>query len=311
LFYVTLSSLFVIGCAFTLYFLFLTTDTTAQAVTPRQDGQSTVEAGQEMFQSTCANSYCHAEDGGGAGLTNLQNRHFTATQVTQIISDGVAGTSMPAWKTKYNSDQIAKLAAYILSLSSNSSDSPNGTPGAQEPAVANTSADRAKLTDSYFPAVEVEVGGNAAHGRSIFFDDAEPSNCGVCHTFQGKGGRVGPDLSNLTNKSPDEILRSILRPDTVVDQRYTTISITTRDGKQYIGVKRDDTKDLIRMYDASSMPPVLRSFLKSDVKKTETLRSSVMPNDYEEKYSKKDLLDLVTYLKAGGPNPSLMFPHTR
>jgi hypothetical protein len=65
------------------------------------------------------------------------------------------------------------------------------------------------------------------------------------------------------------------------------------------------------MYDASSMPPVLRSFLKSDVVKTETLKGSVMPKDYEEKYSKKDLLDLVTYLKAGGPNPNLMFPHTR
>src|SRR5580704_9263674 len=59
LFYVTLSTFFVISCAFILYFLVLTTNTTAQAATPRQDGQSTVEAGQKMFQSTCANSYCH------------------------------------------------------------------------------------------------------------------------------------------------------------------------------------------------------------------------------------------------------------
>jgi putative heme-binding domain-containing protein len=311
LFCVTLGSLFAIGCAFVLYLLVLTTDATVKAATPQQDGQSAVEAGQKMFESTCANSYCHAEDGGGAGPTNLQNRHFTVTQVTQIISDGVAGTSMPAWKTKYNADQIAKLAAYVLSLSSNSTGSPNGTPGAPEPAPAKASTDRAKLTDSYLPAVEAEVGGNAAQGRSIFFDDAEPANCGVCHTFQGKGGRVGPDLSKLANKSPDEILRSILQPDTVVDPRYATISITTRDGQQYIGVKRDETKDLIRMYDSSSMPPVSRSFLKSDVVKTETLKGSVMPKDYGEKYSKKDLLDLVTYIKAGGPNPNLMFPHTR
>jgi hypothetical protein len=64
------------------------------------------------------------------------------------------------------------------------------------------------------------------------------------------------------------------------------------------------------MYDASSMPPVLRSFLESDVVKTETLNDSVMPADYGEKYSKKDLLDLVTHVKAGGPNPNLVFPHT-
>jgi len=311
LFYVTLGSLFAIGCAFVLYLLVLTTAAIAKAETPQQDGQSAVEAGQKIFESTCANSYCHAEDGGGAGPTNLQNRHFTAIQVTQIISDGVAGTSMPAWKTKYKADQIAKLAAYVLSLSSNSTGSPDETPGAPEPVPANASTDKVNPPESYLPAVEVKVGGNAAQGRSIFFDDTEPANCGVCHTFQGKGGRVGPDLSNLANKSPDEILRSILQPDTVVDPRYVTISITTRDGQQYIGVKRDETKDLIRMYDASSMPPVLRSFLKSDVVKTETLRGSVMPKEYGEKYSKKDLLDLVTYLKAGGPNPNLMFPHTR
>jgi putative heme-binding domain-containing protein len=311
LFSVTLSSFLAISCTFGLYSLVVATNTSTQAATPKQDDRSTIEAGQKMFESTCANSYCHAEDGGGAGPTNLQNRHFTATQVTQIISDGVAGTSMPAWKTKYNGDQIAKLAAYVLSLSSSSAGSSDRAPGAPPSAPTNTTTEAAKLVGSYLPSVEAEVGGDAAQGRSIFFDDAEPANCGVCHTFQGRGGHVGPDLSNLTNKSPDDITRSILRPDTVVDPKYATIAITTRDGQKYIGVKRDETKDGIRMYDASSMPPVSRSFLKSDVVRTEALKGSVMPEDYGEKYSKKDLLDLVTYLKAGGPNPNLMFPHTR
>jgi hypothetical protein len=58
LFYVTLSSLFAIGCAFVLYLLVLTTDATVKAATPQQDGQSAVEAGQKIFESTCASRSC-------------------------------------------------------------------------------------------------------------------------------------------------------------------------------------------------------------------------------------------------------------
>jgi putative heme-binding domain-containing protein len=292
----------VIGIACTLLMLFVSAGARAQ---------SAVEAGRKMFESTCANGYCHSPDGGGGGPTNLQDRRFTAAQVTQIISDGVAGSGMPAWKTKFDADQIAKLAAFVLSLSPNNAGSPDAKPAMQGSSPAKPPADRAKGADSYLPAVEAQIGGNAAQGRSIFFDDAEPANCGVCHTFQGKGGRVGPDLTNVSSKSADEILRSIVQPGAVVDPAYAAISITTRDGTRYIGLKRDETKDLVRIYDASSMPPVLRTFLKPDVVKMETLKSSVMPANYGTKYSKQDLLDLVTYLKAGGPNPNLMFPHTR
>jgi putative heme-binding domain-containing protein len=262
-----------------------------------------------MFETTCANGYCHSEDGGGTGPTNLQNLHFTVAQVIDIISNGVAGTSMPAWKTKYNADQIADLAAYVLSLSPESNALSNGIAGISQSVRPNTSNET--TTTTYLPAVAAEVGGDAARGRAIFFDDEEPANCAVCHTFQGKGGRVGPDLSNLNEKSPDEILRSISHPESVVDSKYPTIEINTREGQKYVGLKRDETKDVVRLYDTSSLPPVSRAFLKSDILKMETLMSSVMPADYGEKYSKKDLLDLVTYLKAGGPNPNLMFPHTR
>jgi len=93
-------------------------------------------------------------------------------------------------------------------------------------------------------------------------------------------------------------LRSILQPDTVVDPRYVTISITTRDGQQYIGVKRDETKDLIRMYDASSMPPVLRVLPQVGCREDGNSKGLRDAQRVWEKYSKKDLLDLVTYLKA-------------
>jgi putative heme-binding domain-containing protein len=201
------------------------------------------------------------------------------------------------------------LAAYVLSLSPDNVNLPSAWEISSQPALPEASSNSVR---TFSRALEAEVGGNAREGRSIFFDDTEPANCGVCHSYRGKGGRVGPDLANIAGIAPREILRDILQPDTaVIHPRYAKIQITTRDGLLYVGVKSDETKDVIRVYDTSSMPPVLRTFLKSAIVNTEELKGSVMPRDYGQKYSQKDLLDLVTYIKAGDPDPNLMFPHTR
>lgn len=270
---------------------------------------SAVKGGRQLFETTCANGYCHAAGGGGSGPTNLQNRNFTFRQVIDIISNGVPGTAMPSWRNKFSSTEISELAAYVLSLSPGNANLPSAPETSSEPALPGSSS---KSAHTFSRTVEAEVGGSAREGRSIFFDDTEPASCGVCHAYRGKGGRVGPDLTDVAGMAPREILRDILRPDrAATDPRYAKIQITTRDGQLYVGVKSDETEDVIRLYDTSSMPPVLRTFLKSDVVSTEKLNGSVMPGNYGQKYSQKDLLDLVTYIKAGDPDPNLMFPHTR
>ena len=268
-----------------------------------------MKAGREMFESTCANEYCHSVGGGGSGPTKLQNRNATLPQVVQIISDGVPGTAMPSWRNKYSPAQISQLAAYVLSLSPDNANPPGPSDVAPLAAPAGSPA---KAVHAFSQTVEAAVGGNAEQGRSIFFDDTEPANCGVCHTYQGKGGRVGPDLTNIAGRATDEISRNILQPDTtVIDPRYAKVQITIRNDQPYVGVKSDETEDVVRLYDTSSMPPVLRTFLKSTVLNTQILSGSAMPGDYGQKYSQQDLLDLVTYIKAGDPDPNLMFPHTR
>ena len=49
-----------------------------------------------------------------------------------------------------------------------------------------------------------------------------------------------------------------------------------------------------------ALPPVSRAFLKSEVDKTEKLKTSVMPDYYGTRYSRKQLLDLVAFLKTAG-----------
>ncbi len=121
------------------------------------------------------------------------------------------------------------------------------------------------------------------------------------------------------------------------DNLYTDalIALTTRSGKRLVGLKRDEDSETVRSCDMSSMPPVSRTVVKSEIVKSEKLKTSAMPGNYGKKYSgslgspgkatvswgiaksfphqvcffrqflksqysRHQLLDLVAFLKAGG-----------
>jgi len=83
--------------------------------------------GAELFQRNCA--LCHGVHGDGRGLrsANLSGpardltsgawrESATPRRVYHSIREGVAGTSMPAWKM-LSGDETWDLVAYVLSLS--------------------------------------------------------------------------------------------------------------------------------------------------------------------------------------------------
>lgn len=89
-----------------------------EQATPRE------RAGEALFQGNCA--FCHAADGSGRNwigsfleprprdLTDpVAMRDMTPERLRQAIGDGVNGTSMPAWKTVLDAEQIDAVAAYV------------------------------------------------------------------------------------------------------------------------------------------------------------------------------------------------------
>jgi putative heme-binding domain-containing protein len=275
----------------------------------QQNSAATIAAGKRVYASSCGMSYCHGSEGSGGGGTKLRDRAFTPEYLTVVITEGIPGTIMPSFKDNLSKQQIASLVAYLMSISASK--------GAAKPASAQQAAAvdphlnpaPAKPEPAPKPAAEPakpkvavndsnDLFGDAEAGSTIFFDAAEIQNCRVCHTVQGRGGKVGPDLASLAGKPAREILQSIVAPHASVDERYATISITTKSGEKFTGVKRDEDQTTIRLYDTSSLPPVSRAFAKSEVAKIEKLNASPMPADYASKYSLKQLLDLVSFLKS-------------
>jgi putative heme-binding domain-containing protein len=271
-----------------------------------------IEAGKRLYAGSCGMSYCHGSEGIGGGGPKLRGREFSPEYLTFLITEGVPGTIMPGFKNGLSKQQIAQVVAYLISMSpskgaakpESGQPAPVADPHLNNPAPKTEAAPKPPPEAAPSTVVtndSADLRGDAEAGRLLFFDSAEIQNCRVCHTVQDRGGKVGPDLTALANRSPREILQSIVAPHSRIDEKYITVVITTRSGERFAGVKRDENETMIRLYDTSSLPPVSRAFAKSEVAKVEKLNTSAMPADYASRYSFKQLLDLVSFLKSADP----------
>lgn len=81
-------------------------------------------------------------------------------------------------------------------------------------------------------------GGDPITGRRVFFSPA--SACSQCHAIEGRGGDLGPDLTNVgRSKTRAQILASILTPSAEISPEYQGWFVRTRDGQIYTGRQID------------------------------------------------------------------------
>ncbi len=80
--------------------------------------------GEQLFQQNCA--FCHSADGTGKNwigsfldanprdLTAASMKSATVEELTQVIRDGLPGTTMSAWKSVLNEGQIQVIVKYVM-----------------------------------------------------------------------------------------------------------------------------------------------------------------------------------------------------
>jgi putative heme-binding domain-containing protein len=227
-----------------------------------------VDAGGRLFTSSCR--VCHGEAGVGNRAPALRGQRLTVDYVSRMIADGKPGTMMPGFGSAFAPDQIEQLARYVVSL--------------QRP-------------DSPWSGLR----GTARAGEHVFFDPGQSHSCHVCHAFQGRGARIGPDLTvKLKGKSPQEIFQKIvIVPHRSADPAYISVALVMRSGERLVGIKAEETGSDLRFYDTSVLPPKVLTLPKADVVSTKLSNASAMPSDYASRLPLQQLLDLVAYLKSG------------
>src|SRR6202795_3051360 len=192
----------------------------AQEKNPFAGDAKAAKVGESQFRANCA--FCHGlgARGGGRGpdLTRVQKKHGNAdADLFRTINEGVPGTAMPQngatqQGVGMTEQEIWQVIAYIRSVQ--------------------------VKTDT--PAA-----GNAEHGKELFFG---PGACSTCHMIQGKGGRLGPDLTATGSaRATDYLVDSVRNPSRRLaqgiseamkefSQVYETVKVETADGKKFTGV---------------------------------------------------------------------------
>jgi len=132
--------------------------------------------------------------------------------------------------------------------------------------------------------------GDAASGAMIF---SGKGACQTCHRVQGKGSRLGPDLTDIgLARTPEQLETSLLDPLAEVLPENRFYKVVTRDGATITGRLLNLDTFQVLMIDSKEQ---LRRFFKSDLREQAFVDGSSMPS-YRTTLSRQELADLIAYL---------------
>jgi cytochrome c oxidase cbb3-type subunit III len=233
------------------------------AVNPLALDAKAVEAGEQRFQQLCTG--CHGRGGvGGQGEgqgPNLVNswevRRTSDKDLSGFIRNGVPGTAMPAFALR--DEQIRELAAYVRSLNA--------------------------------PANVVPVAGDPKAGEIVFF---QKGGCSGCHMIHGRGGYLGPDLSDIgATRRLGELRGAILDPKRLAIDEYRPVTLRDANGNTLRAIVKHESTWALEVIDEKGGLHLLHG---AQMKQAAPVANQWMPDDYGQRLSAEDLQNLLAYL---------------
>jgi putative heme-binding domain-containing protein len=221
--------------------------------------------GKRLFEGQCAR--CHGMQGGGGTGANLRRPKLQRApdddSLFDLLRSGIPESGMPdTWAMSDN--EVRDVIAYVRAL------------GRVRPEPLPGDSDKGKLV----------------------YQKAECSNC---HIVAGKGGSLGPELTDIGARRGIPFLRSALlhpgKDRAVTAAGYAThlpVLAVQKDGRLLAGVRVNEDTFTIQLRDSNNR---LYSLQKSALEELHKLDVSVMPA-YETTLSQSDIDQLVSYLAS-------------
>jgi putative heme-binding domain-containing protein len=224
---------------------------------PLAGNPDAIRNGQGLYRARCAN--CHGMDATGVrgpDLTALWAGGRTDDGLFHTVRTGIPGTEMPAAGIRTQDDDVWRILAYLRTL--------NVAPAAP-------------------PA------GDAANGERIF-----RAQCAGCHRVNGRGGRLGPDLSRIgAARARGALVRQIRGANEDVRPGYEPVTLTLSDGQSVRGVKKNEDLFSVQIMDTGER---IQGYLKNSLRGLNDEARSAMPVYGPDRLSESDLNDLLQYL---------------
>lgn len=219
-----------------------------------------IAAGEQLYSIAC--SGCHGPGGEGGRGPNLvigpaaQNKK--PTQIYSAIKIGVPGGDMPPFGSM-SEEQLWQMTAYVSSLSR--------------------------------PAYEVDVPGDPEAGKALYYGKA---GCSNCHMIRGKGGALGPDLSNAGLQNYVLQLREgVLEPNKRITPGFDPVRVVTDSGETIEGVAKNYTNYSIQLLDRSGTLHLLDT---GNLEEIVFLKDTWMPANLTDRFSDDEIQNVLAFV---------------
>jgi putative heme-binding domain-containing protein len=134
--------------------------------------------------------------------------------------------------------------------------------------------------------------GNVDRGKDVFF--SKRVGCYACHRAAGKGGNLGPDLSQVGRyRSPRDLLESVVFPSSSIVPEFRSYVVTLKDGQVVTGMIARETSEAVYLRTAELAEIRVA---RKDVDDLAPSNVSLMPEGLEKVLTRQELSDLLEFL---------------
>ncbi len=115
-----------------------------------------------------------------------------------------------------------------------------------------------------------------------------------CHAIRGRGGDVGPDVTQVgSDLTHEQLLEALVAPSARITPGYGTISLTLQDGQTIRGTLRTET-DVHLVVEVGEAEP--RTVAKKTITERQNAPSSMPPMG--DVLSRREIRDVIAFLTS-------------